>query len=40
MLLNNPSGDYSTIFTEPETNTCFSLIVKALLNSVVNSFYS
>ena len=28
MLLNNPSGDYSTILTEPETNTCFSLIVK------------
>ena len=34
-MLKNSLGDYSTIFTEPERNNCFSIIVKVLSNSVV-----
>ena len=30
--------DYSTIFTEPEADSCFSIMAKVLLNSVVNLF--
>ena len=30
--------DYSTIFTEPAANSCFSIMAKVLLNSVVNTF--
>lgn len=30
-------GDYSTMFTEPETNNCFSINDQALSNFVVNS---
>ena len=30
------SGNYSTIFTEPEANNCLVIIAKVLSNSVVN----
>lgn len=32
--------DYSTIFTEPEANSCFSIMAKVLLNSVLICFES
>ena len=28
----------ATLFTDPETNNCFSIIAQVLLNSVVNLF--
>ena len=37
ILLNNRLGDYSTIFTESEANSCFSMISRVLSYSVVNS---
>ena len=32
------SGDYSTIFTEPEENNCFSIIAQVIIRAIEFSF--
>ena len=43
ILLNNPwdeveGRDYSTIFTEPEENNCFSIIAQVIIREIAFSF--
>ena len=38
ILSNNPRDGYSTIFTEPEENNCFSIIAQVIIRATAFSF--
>ena len=39
VMSNIRLGDYSTIFTEPEENNCFSIIAQVIIRANAFSFF-